>query len=228
MWAQTCGHVFAHSSAHLGFITDGDVSLYPPRQLKMTTAERRVVVSDGLVSYPWVRSDSFPAVGFGLLVPDSRRKRKVISHLAFLGSFEAILLTPHTWGKDWARRPFPLWCFQLPRFRMFFQPGSCPPCFRALVSILGNSPIVKLVSRKFCFLLRTWKNKHNHCQIKKRKISRLCTLREEIKFKSLEQNPPELPLSSISSKSKLCFYICPSMWWQLGIEIVASFNQLSK
>lgn len=88
--------MFTHSSAHLGFITDCGVSLYPPRQLTVTTAERRVIVSDGLVSDPWVRSDSFRAVGFGLLVPDSRRKRKVISHLTFPGSFEATLLTTHT------------------------------------------------------------------------------------------------------------------------------------
>lgn len=44
--------MFTHSAAHLGFIADCGVSLYLPRQLKVTTAERHVIISDGLVSDP--------------------------------------------------------------------------------------------------------------------------------------------------------------------------------
>lgn len=142
--------------------------------------------------------------GFWTTGPRLQKEEKVISYLA--------VLRPPCWhltleGRTEQEGHFHHDVFSLPRFRMFFQPGSCPPCVRALVSILGNSPIVKLASRKFCFLPRTWKNKPNHCQVKKWKIPRLCILRVEIKLKNLEQNPPELPLSSISSKSKLCFYI---------------------
>lgn len=51
VWAQTCGHVFTHSSAHWGFITDCGQSL-PTRQLEMTSAERRAVVSGGWWAIP--------------------------------------------------------------------------------------------------------------------------------------------------------------------------------
>lgn len=72
-----------------------------------------------------------------------------------------------------ARRPdayFHPDVFSLPRFRVSFQPGSRPPRFRALVSIIGNSPVVSFASRKFCFLPRTWKNKHNLCPTEKKNL----------------------------------------------------------
>lgn len=39
------------------------------------------------------------------------------------------------------------------------------------------------------------------------KKSHLLYLREQIRFKNPKENPPQLPLSPISSKSKLCFYM---------------------
>lgn len=85
-----------------------------PDSSEVTTAERCSMVEDGVVRDPWVRNDVASCLWvLWLLVWDSRRKKKVISHLAFPGRFEATLLTPHTWGRGQAKRTDVLFSTQM-------------------------------------------------------------------------------------------------------------------
>lgn len=50
-------HVLTHSLGTLGVRYDCGISLQPHGQLYVTTAERCLMVSDGVIRDPWVRSE---------------------------------------------------------------------------------------------------------------------------------------------------------------------------